>query len=114
MTYLIERAKKINEETGHFFWKNGPFHKSKPVNAVMSASGAYIYVVERFRAHRQVQTLHSEVIRLDTKTGEVSYMTFDKPTSEMVNGVYVKNGDRHHYRTNQQAMRAATRMAKVS
>lgn len=102
----------------HFFTNNG-FHKSKTVAGVQGHTARYCYVIERYRAAfmggHQVQWPHSRVVRVNLKNGETDYMTESgKPTSEMVRGKYVDNGEAHHYKTNAKALEAAREFVRVA
>lgn len=116
----VDRAMRANLGAGFHFWDpdSMKFHGSKPVAGVISSDGRYSYVVERYRTRYMgtvcVQTPHSRVVRVTLATGETDSLTVDgKPTSEMAGDTYVNNGEKHHYRTNAQALKAARRFAEV-
>lgn len=114
----VDRAMRANFGAGFHYWDPDTmrFHKSRPVAGVLSSDGRFAFVIERYRTAYLgtvcVQTPHSRVVRVNLATGETDYLTADgKPTSEMVGDHYVNNGERHAYRTNAQAIKAARRFA---
>lgn len=113
----VAKAMRANIGAGFHFFTNSGFHKSRSVSGFESASGKYVFVVEHYRSAYmggyRVQWPHSRVVRVDLSNGETDYLTKEgKPTSEMVNGRYVDNGEAHHYRGIKSAEKAARGFAE--
>ena len=114
----VDLAMRANLGAGfHFFDPDSQrFHQSRSVCGFVDERERFAYVVERYRTAfmggHQVQFPHSRVVRVNLKTGETDYLTDGgKPTSEMVKGKYVDNGEACHYSTNARATKAAKRFA---
>ena len=117
----VDTAMRANIGAGYHFFDpdNQRFHRSRSVAGFISTCGNFVFVVERYRTARMggvvVQTPHSRVVRVSLADGSTDYMTEEgKPTSEMITGRYVNNGEACHYSTNAHALKAARRFAGVT
>ena len=117
----VDTAMRANIGAGYHFFDpdNQRFHRSSSVAGFISTCGNFVFVVERYRTARMggvvVQTPHSRVVRVSLADGSTDYMTEEgKPTSEMIAGRYVNNGEACHFSDNGLAKIYAAKWANES